>query len=185
MMRNAAFNLVLHDTEFYIQISGHNCLASQNPDLAPFNSRGNLPEYKESISGLLIAFSLIALLFLSLASLPCKEFWFSCRKTSGYLGKSVHLGGFFHAMSSTAAGAAADTELLQPLITGLEKLNLTLQWRDNLCHFNNLILHCLHCKDWDKSFHGAEQLCSLSEIRNTPSFPCWVSPTLQLYLLIH
>lgn len=60
-------------TEFYIQISGHNSLATQNPDLAPLNSRGNLPEYMESISGLLIAFSLFALLFLSLAFLPCKD----------------------------------------------------------------------------------------------------------------
>lgn len=73
MMRNVGLNLVSHDTEFYIQISGHNSLAKQNPDLAPLNSRGNLPEYKESISGLLIAFSLFALLFLSLAFLPCKE----------------------------------------------------------------------------------------------------------------
>lgn len=77
--------------------------------------------------------------FLSLCfvvSLPCLLALqrFSCRKTSGYLGKCVHLGGFVHAMSSTAAGAGADSELLQPLITGLEKLNLTLQWRDNLCH---------------------------------------------------
>lgn len=129
--------------------------------------------------------------FLSLCfvvSLPCLLALqrFSCRKTSGYLGKCVHLGGFVHAMSSTAAGAGADTELLQPLITGLEKLNLTLQWRDNLCHLNNLILHCFHCRDWDKSFHGAEQLCAcLSEIRNAPSFPRLVSPALQLYLLIH
>lgn len=89
MMRNVALNLVSHDTDFYIQIPGNNFHATQKPDLAPLNSRGNLPEYKESISGLLIAFSLLALLFLSLAFLPCKELWSSCRKTSGYLGKCV------------------------------------------------------------------------------------------------
>lgn len=145
-MRNVALNLVSDDTEFYIQISGHNSLATQNPDLAPLNSRGNLPEYKESISGLLIAFPLLCC-FSPLPSCPAKSFDSAAEGQVVTL-ESVYIWELFvHAMSSSAAIAAADTELLQPLITGLEKLNLTLQWRDNLCHFNNLILHCLHCKD--------------------------------------
>lgn len=131
MMRNAAFNLVLHDTEFYIQISGHNCLASQNPDLAPFNSRGNLPEYKESISGLLIAFSLFALLFLSLAFLLCKEFWFSCRKTSGYL-ESLYIWEVFSMRCQV---------LLQELLLTLSYCNLwSLGLKNSTSHSNGEII---------------------------------------------
>lgn len=159
--------------ELYIQISGHNSLTTQNSDLAPLSLRGNLPQSTRKMlwDCWLLPLSLLRW-FSYFVFLPCKELWFSCRKTSGVLcGKCVHGEGFVHAMLSTAAGASADAELLQPLSTGLEKLNLTLWWRDNLCHLNNLILHCFHCRDWNKRFHGAEHQCAcLSETRNKPLF---------------
>ena len=158
--------------EFYIQISGHNSLTAQNPDLAAKKLWGNLPQNTSKVlrGCWLLSLSLLGC-FSQLAFLPCKELWFSCRKTSGYLGKCVCRGGFVHAMLSTTAGAGADTKLLHTVSTKLEKVNLTLQWRDNLCHFNNLVLHCFHCRDWDMRFHGAEQHCAcLGESGNKPLF---------------
>lgn len=155
-------------SEFYIQISEHNSLTTQNPNLAPLNSGGNLPPSPRRVlwDCWLPSLSLLCH-FSQFAFLPCKELW----KTSDYLGKWVDRGGFVHAMLSTAAGTGAGTELLQPLSTGLEKLNFTLRWRDNLCHLNNLILHCFYRRDREKRFHGAEQHCAcLSEIRNKPLF---------------
>lgn len=156
--------------EFYIQIPRHSSLASQNLGLAPRNSECNLPQSPRMDYGIADCFP--SLYFVVSLSLPCEELWFSCRKTSGYLGKCVGGGGFVPlAMPSTAAGASADTELLQPLSTGHEKLNLTPWWRDNLCHFNSLILHRSHCRDWDERFHGAEQhYACLSEMGNKTLF---------------
>lgn len=104
MVRNVALNSVPHDTEFYIQVSGHNSLATQNPDVAPLNSRGNLPEYKESISGLLIW---LLCYFPPLPSFPTKSFDPAAERQVVTL-ESVYIWEVFvHAMSSTAAGAAA------------------------------------------------------------------------------
>lgn len=87
-------------------------------------------------------------------------------------------------MLSIAVEASDDSKLLQPLSTGLEKVNLTLRWRENLCCLNNLILHCFTAgtETGVSMVQNSTEHPSVKSETN-PSALCWVSPTMQL--LIH